>query len=113
MMPEPQMPVSLREAALIRPELAADHPEPRFQGLGVDAHPLDGARRGALTAGYLGALEGRAGWRGAGEQPFLAAEHDLGIGADVDHQHDLLGEVWAFRQDHPGGVGADVAGDTG
>ena len=58
------------EARLVRPEIAADHLEARLQRLAVDAHALDGAGRGALAAGDLRALEGRAGRRGAGEQPF-------------------------------------------
>ena len=33
----------------------------------------------------------------AGEQPLAVAEHDLGVGADVDEQRDLVGEVRAPR----------------
>ena len=57
---------------------------------GIDAHALDGAGRGALAAGDLRALEGRAGRARAGEQPLAVAEHDLGVGADVDEQRDLV-----------------------
>ena len=43
----------------------------------------------------------------------LVAEHDLGIGADIDQQRDLLAAMRAFRQRRAGGVGADMAGDAG
>ncbi len=52
----------------------------------VDAHPLDRARRRALAAADLRALEGRAGRARGGEQPVAVAQHDLGVRADVDDQ---------------------------
>ena len=80
---------------------------------GSIAHALDRARRGALAAGNLGALEGRAGRRGGGDQPLLVAEHDLGVGADIDQERDLLAAMRAFGERRAGGVGADMAGDAG
>ena len=44
---------------------------------------------------------------------FAVAEHDLGIGADIDQQRQLVRQVGALRQDDAGGVGADMAGDAG
>ena len=41
------------------------------------------------------------------------AEHDLGIGADIDEQHHLVLAMRAFRQRRAGRVGADMAGDAG
>ena len=41
------------------------------------------------------------------------AEQDLGVGADVDDQHQLVGELRRFGERDRGGVGADVAGDAG
>ena len=41
------------------------------------------------------------------------AEHDLGIGADIDEQRDLVPAMRAFRQRRAGRVGADMAGDAG
>ena len=41
------------------------------------------------------------------------AEQDLGVGADVDHEHQLLGAVGGLGEGDGGGVGADVAGDAG
>ena len=79
----------------------------------IDAHPLDGAGRGALAAGDLRALEGRARRRGGGEQPVAVAQHDLGIGADIDDQRHLVGLVRRLGQDDAGGIGADMAGDAG
>src|SRR3546814_8332048 len=73
-----ELPGLLREAFLVRPEIAADYFEARLQGLGVDAHALDGAGRGALAAGDLRTLEVRAGRRGAGPQAIAVAETDLG-----------------------------------
>ena len=103
----------LGEARLVRPQVAADDLEARLQRLRIDAHALDGARRRALAAADLRALEGRTGRARAGEQALVVAEHDLGIGADVDEQRHLLGEVRALGQHDAGGVGADVAGDAG
>ena len=105
MMPEPQTPVSRRrglgEAGLVRPELAADHPVARLERVRVDAHPLDRAGRGALAAADLGALEGRAGGARRGEQAVAVAEHDLGVGADVDDQVALVVRaVRALGEDH-------------
>ena len=61
----------------------------------------------------LRALEGGAGGGGAGEDAGLVAEEDLGVGADVDHEHQLLGAVGGLGEGDGGGVGADVAGDAG
>ena len=103
----------LREAGLVGPVIAADHLEARLEVQAVDAHAFDRARRRALAAGDLSALEGRAGRRGAGEQPLAGAEHDLGVGADVDEKGQLVLEVRTLRQHDPGGVRADMAGDAG
>ena len=103
MMPEPQMPVTpverdrLGEAFFVRPEIAADHLEARLERRAVDAQALDGARRGALAAADLRALEGGPGRRRASEQPLTVAEHDLGIGADIDDEADLVGEIRGLR----------------
>ena len=61
----------------------------------------------------LGALEGGAGRRGAGEDAVAVAEQDLGVGADVDDEHQLVGLVRGLGEGDGGGVGADVAGDAG
>ena len=68
---------------------------------------------GALSGADLGALEGGAGGRGAGEQPVLVAKLDLGIGADIDDQHQILGFVGRLGEGDGGGVGADMARDAG
>ena len=119
MIPEPQTPVTPRslgrlgEARIVRPEIAADHLEARLQRRAVDAHALDRARRGALAAGDLRALEGGAGRRGAGEQALAIAEHDLRVGADVDEQRQLVAKVGRLGEHDAGRVGADMAGDAG
>ena len=119
MMPEPQMPVTpvlpgrLREGGIVRPQFAADHLEARLQGVSVDPHPLDRTRRRALAIADLRTLEGRARRRGAGEQLVLVAQDDLGVGADVDEERDLVVEPGRLGQDHAGAVGADMAGDAG
>ena len=103
----------LGEFRLVGPVVAADHLHLRLQRRRVDAHALDGAGRGALAAGNLGALEGRAGRRGGGDEALPVAEHDLGVGADIDQERDLLAAVRAFGERRAGGVGADMAGDAG
>ena len=80
---------------------------------GINAHALDGTGSGALAAADLRALERRPRGARAGEQALPVAEHDLGVGADVDQQRELVGQVGALGEDHAGGVGADVAGDAG
>ena len=102
----------LGEAWIVRPEIAADHLEARLQRVAVDAQALDGAGRGALAATDLRALEGGAGRRRAGEQARAIAEHDLGIGADIDDEAKLVAKDRRFAQDHGGGVGADMAADA-
>ena len=116
MMPEPQTPVTSRragEARLVRPGVGADHLEARLERLRVDAHALDRAGRRALAAGDLRALERRAGRARRGEQALAVAEHDLGVGADVDEQRHLVAEVRRLGEHDARGVGADVAGDAG
>ena len=118
MIPEPQIPVMpvvparLLEARLVGPGVDADDPESRLERLAVDADALDGAGRGALPAGDLGALERGAGRARCGEEPALVAEDDLGVRPDVDDQRHPLGLVRLLGEDHPGRVGADVAGDA-
>jgi hypothetical protein len=103
----------LVKARLVRPWLDADHAVARFQRFRIDADALDGAGGGALAAGDLRALEGRAGGRGGGDGAGRVAEHDLGIGADIDQQHHLVLAVRAFGECRCGRVGADMAGDAG
>ena len=40
------------------------------------------------------------------------AEHDLGIGADIDEERELVAGIGRLGEDHAGGVGADMAGDA-
>ena len=100
-------------ARLVRPGVAADHPDARLERVRVDPHPFDRAGRRALPAGDLRTLERRAGRARRREQAVAVAEHDLGVRADVDDQVDLVAEVRALGQDHAGGVGAHVPGDAG
>ncbi len=111
MMPEPQTPVGVGAPGLVGPDLAADRAVPQLERLGVDPNALDRARRGALPARDLRALERRSGRAGRGQQPVAVAKHDLGVRAHVDDQVDDLLVVRGLRQDHAGGVGADVARD--
>ena len=96
MMPDPQMPVTpSAPVASAKPGSSDQKSEPITLKRGssvfaVDAHALDRARRGALAAGNLRAFEGRAGRRGAGEQTVAIAEHDFGIGADIDQQREFV-----------------------
>ena len=103
----------LGEARLVGPQIAADHLELGLERHAVDAHALDRARRRALAAGDLRALERRTGRRRAGEQPLAIAEHDLGVGADVDQKGQFVLEVRALGEHDAGRVGADMAGDAG
>ena len=92
MIPEPQMPVTpVSAVASAKPGSSdqASTPMTRKRGssvVAVDADALDGARRGALAAADLGALERRPGRARRGEQPVAVAEHDLGVRADVDDE---------------------------
>ena len=118
MIPEPQMPVTPVSPAASAKSGASDHgstPMTRKRGsrvVPVDADALDGAGRSALAAADLGALEGRAGRAGRGEQATLVAEDDLGVRADVHDERHPIRLVRLLGQDDAGRVGADVARDA-
>src|SRR5438045_3341210 len=86
-------PCGLREAGIIGPKIAADHLETRLQAHGIDPHALDGAGRGALPATYLCTLESGPGWTRAGEEAIPVPEYDLGLGAAIDQQRELLRKI--------------------
>ena len=108
----PDLGDDLVEALLVRPQIAADDPEARRQGLGIDTHALDRAERGALAKADLRSFERGAGGAEAGEQALSVSENDLGVGADVDHKDHLVGLMRRLRQQDTRGIGADVAGDA-
>ena len=120
MMPEPQMPVTpvdgrcLGEARLVRPEVAADDLVARLQRV---ADRCGCARsRPARRAGRRRSARPRRPGRSGEEQAssrVAVAQHDLGVGADIDQQRQLVLEVRRLRQHDAGGVGADMAGDAG
>ena len=58
-------------------------------------------------------FEGRAGRRGAGEQPLAIAEHDFGVGSDIDEKREFVPEIRPLGEHDAGRVGADMAGDAG
>ena len=100
------------ESGLVAPRIDADHLHPSVQRLGVDANALDGAGRRSLSAADLRALERRAGGAGRGELAVPVAEHDLGVGADVDDESHVVAAVGTLGEDHRRGVGADMTGDA-
>ena len=100
-----------RRSRLVGPDVAADRAVPKRERFPVDAHALDRPRRRTLSARDLRALERRAGGARRGEQPLAVAKHDLGVRPDVDDEVDDVLVVRRLRQDHAGGVGADVPGD--
>ena len=103
----------LGEPRLVRPDRAPDHPEPWLERGRVDADPFDRARRGALAAADLGALECRPRRARRGEKPIPVAEDDLGIRPDVHDEVDRVGVgLRLLGQDHPRRVRADVTGDA-
>ena len=65
--------------------------------IAVDPDTLHGARRGALPAADLGALEGGSGRARRGEQPVPVAQDDLGVRAHVHEESDGLGAGAAHR----------------
>ena len=119
MMPEPQTPVTpMFAVASAKPGSSDQRSQPITLKRGssvvaVDAHALDRAGRRALAAGNLRALEGRAGRRRAGEQALAVAEHDFGVGADIDDEPQLVAEIGRLGEHDAGRVGADMAGDAG
>ena len=100
------------EHGIVRPQLAADHLETRLERRRIDAQPLDGARRGALAATDLRALERRSRRAGAGEQAMAVAEHDLGVGAYIDQQRHFVRQIGPLGQDDARRVGTDMTGDA-
>ena len=104
--------VAWRRTRLVGPGVGADDLAPRLERAGIDAHPLDGAGRRPLAAADLGALEGRPGRAGRGEQ---AVRSPSTISALVPTSTSSCIDVAAVRTlgQHRGrGVGADVAGDA-
>ena len=116
MMPEPQMPVTRASAGKAGSSDQGSTPMMR--------------KRGSLLTGSISTRSmapGAARWpeeicapskagpggRGAGEDAVAVAEQDLGVGADVDDEHQLVGELRRLGEGDRGGVGADVAGDAG
>ncbi len=100
------------ERGIVRPDLDPDHLEPRLEAGRIDAHAFDRARRGPLTGADLRPLERRSRRARCRVLTIAIAEHDLGVGADVDQQLHVLGPMRSLGQDRAGGVGPDVAGDA-
>ena len=119
MMPEPQMPVTPVARVAAANPASSDHssqPITLTRGssvCGIDAHALDRTRGRALAAADLGPLEGGPRRARAGDEPRAVAEDDLGIGADIDEDRDLVREVRPLGEQHARRVGADVPGDRG
>ncbi len=101
------------EGGVVGPEVAADDAEAGLFRDRVNLDALDGAGGGALAGRDLRALEGGTRGGGAGEDAGAVAEEDLGVGADVDHEHQVVGELGRLREGDGGGVGAHVAGNAG
>ena len=102
----------LVELGFVTPRFSADHLEAGLQGLSVDTDTFDGPDGGALTGGNLGSLEGRSGRGGRCQELFAIAEDDLGVGAHIDEELEVIGSVRSLRDDRSSGVGADVARDA-
>ena len=80
-------------------------------GRGIDAHPLDRARAGAHPGADLRAFERRArGGRRRGDAA-LMAQHDLGIGTDVNQQDRAAFHCIELREIRPRGIGTDMSAD--
>src|SRR6185437_13320159 len=101
------------EPRLVGPQVGADDLEARLERRRVDPYALDRARRGALATADLCTLERRAGRARAGEQALPVAQHDLGVGADIDEQRNFLAKVGPLGQYHTGCVSSDMAGYAG
>ena len=65
-------------------------------------------RRRPLAAADLGALERRTGRARRREHPFPVAEHDLGVGADVHHEADLIPLIGRLGEDDARAIGTHV-----
>ncbi len=101
------------KAGVVRPQVATDHFVTRLQGHRVDAHALNRTGRGALTAADLRAFKRRAGGAGAGQHALVIAQHNLGIGSHIHQQSHRRIQVRPLGQDHSGGIGTHMTGDTG
>ena len=101
------------ETRLIGPLVDADHLEAGFERGRIDPHPLDGTRCGSLARRDFSALKGRTRWRRSRDGLGRVAQDDFRIRADIDHQHDVIATMRAFRQCGSSGVRADMAGNTG
>ena len=102
----------LGEFGLVAPYVGTDHLEAGLVRVVVDPDALDRSGGRAHARRDLRALERRAGRRGCGVGALGRAEHDLGVGADIDHQLWFDGGVCAFVECGRRSVGADMAGDA-
>ena len=117
-MPDPHRPVTpVAATAASKPgsslhRVDADHLDPGVAASRDRCAPLHGAGRRPLPAADLGALERRTGRARRGELAVPVAEHDLGVGADVDDEPHVVAAVRPLGEHHRRGVGADVTGDA-
>ena len=120
MMPEPQMPVTptsaavAREFRLVGPVVAADHLDLRLERDGIDPDALDRARRRALAAGNLRALEGRAG-RGGRRRPAASLLPSTISALVPTSTSSVISSPRCGPSDSvaPAAVGADMPGNAG
>ena len=101
------------EAGLVAPRLDADHLEARASSVAGSMRTRSIAPAVARWPQLICAPS-NAGPVGldAANSRVAVAEHDLGVGADVDEQLHRRAAVRALGEHRRGGVGADVAGDA-
>ena len=107
MMPEPQIPEALvRRVASAKPGSSDQRSQPitlkRGSRVAGSMRTRSIAPGAAMAAADLRALERRPGRRRRREQTLAVAEHDLGVGADVHDQREVVREVRRLGQDDAG-----------
>ena len=119
MMPEPQMPVIPARRC---PRRTLPHPTTGRSRSRESAAPWSRGRCGSprsRRARRAGPTEicapSKAGPVGdeQARHPAVSPKQDLGIGAHIDDQHQIVGLAGLLAQRDGGGIGAHMAGDTG
>ena len=85
---------------LVRPAFFANDAESGRFALRVNAHPLDGAGRGAHAKADLRALKGRAGGAGGAVHSLPVAQQNFAVGSYVYNEYHLILSVRFFGNQH-------------
>ena len=91
----------------------ADGDDHRLQGFRVDVEIFNGAAVGTHAVFDTATFKGGSGRTGRTDHPFLVADNDFAIGADIDNQLNLIAFIGRFRSENSDIVGTHKSGFVG